>query len=298
MASVLQARRDDIEFCRILSTFLIVWYHCSPGTQFIPYAGLVFFIVTSAYLCMESKRNTLALSLAKARGFMILWVIWYAIYLAFEFLATRGEEYLSESVVVWVLVGPSVHLWYLPFLAALLIVLQQLRIYVAKKILMIIGLALFVISQLCVDDWRNSSIQWGVPAAQYLHALPAVFLGVAFAGASEISRRGKILLCILAIVATGFAWHLPAVGITYLLGILLSLPLLFRLKTPVALAPYSIFARYMLGIYLVHPIVIRVVRRITGLDGLLLAVLVFAGAFFVVWATATRGGRFSRIFQA
>lgn len=294
--TLVRTRRSEVELCRLSATFLIVWYHCLSSSSFIPYSGLVFFIIASSYFCIESK-NTGTEQYRRAGMFMALWLCWYAIYLIFESALGHASEYSNQPMIVKLLVGPSAHLWYLPFQAGLMLVLHQLRILLRKELLMVGAAGIFLIAQLSVDEWRAPSIQQGMPIAQYLHALPGVFVGLAFAGAAGRTLRIKQLVYGFALLSTIPAWHYPGVGVTYFLGILLSAPLLFDFNVVVPYMRYAAISKYMLGIYLLHPIFIRLFRRLLDIDGFMLAVVVFPVALTFVWIVLQRGGKLAKLFS-
>jgi hypothetical protein len=148
-----------------------------------------------------------------------------------------------------------------------------------------------------VDNWRAISVELGVPWAQYVHALPAIIVGILFVGLRESELPKRVGLLLFALLATFPAWHAEGVGVTYFFGVLLATPILLERNGRLPIDKISGLSKYMLGIYLIHPLVTRFVRRATDVDGILLAVPVFLISLALVAVLHQRAPRFARLLM-
>lgn len=271
----MRARRVDIELLRVISTFLIVWYHCPSEAPSVAYAGLVFFVVASAYFSVSSNEGALQSVFDRVRRILTIWIVWYCIYLLHLVLVGKFYLYVNDSFGLKALVGPSIHLWYLPFLACLILVAGRISPLLRRPFAPIVLLLFYLALMLSAEWWRGASIDASAPLAQYAHALPAVLLGwIFFALRSyEAVRRGACLAFLF--LSSALAWGVEGVGLTYLIGMALATPLLFSLWRLERMAEMASVSKYTLGIYLVHPLVIKAARRIAELDGVALAAVAF-----------------------
>lgn len=115
----------------------------------------------------------------------------------------------------------------------------------------------------------------GVPWAQYVHALPAISVGVLFAAASKLDWQARAAFLLFMLTATLPAWHAVGVGVTYFAGVALAGPILLVWRQGWLVTKFAPLSKYMLGIYLIHPILIRGIRHVLEADGVVLATLVF-----------------------
>jgi len=125
-------RNYNVDRLRILATFGIVWFHTVgiPGRH-VAYAGLAIFIMLSfAYVTLRSPMATSAAILSERfKRLLLPWAFWWLIYLA----AKMGKSVLSNTPfsadidLGWILAGPSIHLWYLPFAFVMTMIVSGLN---------------------------------------------------------------------------------------------------------------------------------------------------------------------------
>lgn len=223
--------RTDIELLRIVSAFGIVWFHSGAPGQDIAYAGIVFFAAVSGYFAVLSRRSH-PIS-ARARRLLYPYAAWWIVYALLD---------MRHGVVPgWqtILVGSAIHLWYLPFIFFCLVTVDRikpvLRTAALPAAFVLIGTAPY---------WRQFSPP--DPFAQYLHALPAVLMGIAFALRPVASLSLGLPVFVAAMLG------LPGFGSTYAVGFVLCLVLIAKSS----ILPRSEWVLQVgqctLGVYLAH----------------------------------------------
>lgn len=278
------ARRKDIEAARVAASFLVVWYHCPSEVPDLAYAGLVFFVIASTHFSVREAAAGEFVSGHRVGRLLFIWLFWYAVYALVALAEGKITGYIDGPLSRLLLVGPAIHLWYLPFLALILLVAHKAAQVVEHPFgLGVVG-ALYAISMSFVDSWRPWTMGLGSPWAQYAHVIPAVFLGVWFARMGEHCQRDRIWFLVFALALSLPAWFVPGVGVTYFVGLLLASTILIARDGARLLDWVSRSAKYMLGIYLIHPLLIRLLRHQFEPHGLALAAIAFLLSLGIVVA--------------
>ena len=252
--------RQDIEILRILSAFGIVWFHTGRDTYSVGNGGLVVFLVLSTYFAASRTgdiRPWKAALLDRARRLLAPWAFWMVVF------GIRNEYFVNRHVIEtdrgWInglLAGTSIHLWYLPYIFIVLLLLDLVatrwnkrRAAWASGLLAAIGLAFSL-------HWRPWVEQYGYPTIQYLHAFPAVLLGIFLAGAWDLGLVWMVVILSAVLGAADYAlWkNVRGVGTTYLAGIaVVSVVVLFPLRLP-RWRSIELISGCAFGIYLCHPL--------------------------------------------
>ncbi len=108
--------RQDIEFLRILGAAGVVWFHLGISAQEIGYGGLVLFIALGAYFSIvTSGRLSSQFFVKRAVRILIPWLFWVFIFGLINIVRGYPAFPKGDSTSAAILIGPSVHLWYLPF---------------------------------------------------------------------------------------------------------------------------------------------------------------------------------------
>lgn len=282
-------RHLELDCLKIIAAFAIVWYHSEyPGWQ-VAYSGLVVFLILSTYFCVaprvgSSLNRGLNGILLRARRLLLPWVFWFLIYSAWNWAAGRALIGFDGGVVAGLLTGPSVHLWFLPFVFLILIFLDQITPLMSRTVLALsFGLASFSVI-VSAYYWRPISMSFGYPWAQYFHAFaPAcfgVFLGCRDALPSTL-RRVIFTINIFACISSDLY---DDIGMAYLVGFV-AFGIFTRYRDFFEnFARLASFERYAFGVYLLHPLVFSALRKFgfdlrdvfPGLVFLLVALIVVA----------------------
>lgn len=287
-------KRQEIELLRIFCAFGIIWYHSASTGRDIAYAGLVAFLIISLYFSAKIKSPPKPV-LERAKILLIPWIFWSIFYGAINLAQNRPFFSADNGITAGVLTGSSLHLWYMPFIFFVIIIFDYIKRYLTAGMLCYACAALALMLLWLNSSWRPQSLALGAPYAQYAHALDGVFIGVFFANCSALPRtmRAGFIAAILAFVML-FAWSVPGIGVTYLVGIALAALILlpdWNLSFPVNI---SVLSECTLGIYLSHVFWIRVVSKLGIRSELLLPFLVFGISALTIFALKRYAPRVAR----
>jgi hypothetical protein len=261
--------RSDVELLRIFSAFGIVWFHSGlQNGKDIAYSGLIVFLIFSSYFAVKStSKHTIE---NRALRLLIPCVLWSILFVTFDLLRGGYIYPNNYSLLSKILATPSLHLWYLPFVFFCLITIDRAKAILSPVFLASLAAVFVSILLLLSPLWR----QWTYlpPLGQYIHALPAIFVGLLFSLSPQIGRTKYILLSLLFVsLAYVYVLNMSGVGLTYTIGIVAAAILLK--KESILPSNQAIFeiSKLSFGIYLLHPLVLFIVRHI-GLEGVLLPV--------------------------
>jgi surface polysaccharide O-acyltransferase-like enzyme len=301
------ARLANVERLRLLAMFEIVAFHVSE--QRLPVvAGLglpVFLLLNNAFNCTLAERmGTRAFLNTKVSRLLLPWLLWNVLYLGL-ILAERWRhaEPLTQGFSFLMLLGGTYeHLWFVPFaLAGALIMagVQSQSRSLSNGWMCALALAVGAGVTLA-GAWllAPGSIEW--PWLQWLFALPAVPFGFGL-GRALLATEGRVRKR-LARMAAGAGLGCLAAGLAWGLGTVWGWPMPEEMvrRYAVALALVSVafvwpgvsdafsvrLTPLLFGVYLSHPLVVRVYQA-AHLPELPLAV--FAALVFSVSALLVAG---------
>ena len=265
--------RNDLELLRIISAFGIVWFHSGNNLgREVSYSGLMFFAIVSAYLAVISQRSQPAKK--RFARLMIPCLIWSVLYGLLNYLGRGNICWESYRLFSCVLATPSTHLWYLPYMCALLILIEQLKQIFSQQHIGFVAGFIGILLMLLAPYWRM--IELIPPLDSYLRVLPAVLAGIFLGCYYQMKAKLRIVTLlglVFSIVLMSFV--LPnGVGIPYLLGIL---PSLVVLKSDLLKEDrFNIYrlSSLMFGVYLIHFFFMLIFWKI-GFDNYSLSLVVF-----------------------
>lgn len=257
-------------YLRVLAAILIVWFHTpgTPGRQLVG-PGLMVFLCLS--FMQAGQRQAFWPTLRRrTRRLMLPWAAWWLIYAAARFRIARGvPTELTDPASIWtLLIWPSAHLWYLPFVYFNGMLVQaarhamtplNTRLKVAMSLM--VGMLLLLLLPLA-HNLPQLAGQWWV-------AMPTIGIGVAYGYALRLGRRQRqfgfaavtvvVWLTCLPILAIGRA----DVAFTYAVGALLMLLCVVRVPRH---RMVTRLASLTLGVYLVHPLAMFALWKFLGAD--------------------------------
>lgn len=274
--------RYDIELLRILSAFGIVWFHSGvPHGGDIGYSGLIFFIIASVYFSMQSKKSYTVYM--RVNSLLIPCLLWAMIYGVIK--VVMGKPLFPESnfLVGSLLTLTSIHLWYLPFIFFIHIVIDLIKNRVGRELLGTVSIIVALLILFNVHIWRE--LDHEVPFPQYLHGSAAVFIGLFFGCFNDVNKSLRVTFLGTLISLLMYYSHIgvTGVGVTYLIGVIASLLFLAK-STLFKLPPFILtISNATFGIYLIHVIFISLCKKI-GVTGTLLPVCSFLVSLIVIIA--------------
>jgi hypothetical protein len=244
-------RNQAIELLRILGAFGIVWFHSGAPGHEIAYSGLSLFIIITLYF--ETGPNWDRHRSIKSRALRLLWpwAFWFAVYAAGNVALGKDPVPLDNGLIAGILDGSHPHLWYLPFMFAVLVLIDVVKPIISQKTLFRGAAALFFFVFVTASVWRPTSLLAGPPYEQWAQATPALLLGILFGAArSDKAGHGVILAAMLML---GYATALGHFGLPHTIaaGLMLA-ALAYRGKAHMPLIAEA--AGVTFGVYLIHPI--------------------------------------------
>ena len=240
-------RNRWVEALRVIAAFGIVWYHSryAPG-RFIGYGGLIAFVVIATYY--ETRRvRPVALRVTAAR-LLLPWAFWSIAFAAIN-LVQRDPIFTAGGV----LAGTAPHLWYLPFILAVICVIRFFKGKIAYPAIFALGVMIVT-----ATGWRAAADHIGPPLSQWVHAMPAALLGIVLA---QEGRRWTLIAGI-AIGAMLLLLSLTGVGVPYTVGCAAAAFALLEGANPKALAFVERLSPLMFGVYLIHPVFLSLGHRL------------------------------------
>lgn len=277
-------RNQYVELLRIISAYGIVVYHSGAYGHDVALSGLVIFLVISPMFEVEANWGRIRNIISLTKIFIIPWIFWLSVYALVQIARHEPIIKMENGPIAGILYGTSGHLWFMPFMFSVLAILGLVKKHIDRAPLFWVSLAISSAMLILAPFWRPWSIDLGVPFAQWIHAVPAVFMGIAIGLARGVSG-GKIAIgaLILSIIIAAIE-GVQSVSLSYPIATVLVFgaawlgPKLPQVK--LAVEPLS---RCMMGVYLVHVICLVAVRQIIGHLGLLEATFAFLVAFLGVW---------------
>lgn len=279
-------RRLDIEVLRVLACIGIVLFHTLDTGKALSYSGIVVFAFLSAWLTLQAPpANWLDKTLRLLRP----WALWFAVYALFNVLVHRQALGLHPNGFTVLFAGPSLHLWYMPFIWLWVMALNSARQWVPVSRLSAAGAGLFAAAMWTAPTWRPCADQALPPLAQWAHATPAVFMGVACAS----PQRSRLTWGMLGLGLAGAALQLSTdawLAGPYLLGgsacLLLSLQAWpVAPETPWVRRSIAWAAACTSGIYFTHILSYQVILRLHWpLDPMLIPWLTMATSIGLIIA--------------
>lgn len=227
----------------------------APWPQ-IGYTGLNAFIILSIALSTRSSmRHPLREFMARrVSRILIPWLVWSGFYLALRALLEGPANALTLSDPLSLLIGPVIHLWFLPFL-----MLSAPLAYLATHLphgrkfgvlVLLVGVPL-----VCELYFVERAGVLPPPLAQWAFALPAVIYGVFRASGRSLGPIAFIAGVLGGMYALGMVE--PAVHLALAAGLF---ELALRLRVSWTWAKPLGDAAF--GIYLLHPFCVYIVARI------------------------------------
>lgn len=265
--------RTDVEFLRIISALGIVWFHSGLDVgRDIAYSGLVVFLIFMSYFAVKSGKEHSVIN--RASRFLIPCALWSILFASLDLV--RGQAVFPEHYNTFskILSTTSIHLWYLPFAFICVLILDKIKNY-DPRIVSVVASLLFTLSLASSPIWRKWT--YFSPLGQYMHALPAIFIGVAFSlyGQLEKTVKSVVFILLFLTISTIIFFHLPGISTTYTVGVLISLILLrdnsFLPKNQMIIK----LSKLTFGIYLVHPLFLFVLAHF-GIRSIMLPIFAFS----------------------
>ncbi|MGD9811233.1 MAG: acyltransferase family protein [Sphingobium sp.] len=278
-------RNQALEALRIVAALGIVAFHAHAPGYDVAYAGLVVFLIlapmfeTGANWHRRRSLRDLAVTL------LIPWLFWFLVYAAINMMRGRAMIPMESGLFAGILTGPSPHLWFLPFLFVTLLAINIFkRAGGTAPFVFWLSSAAVVILLLLAPDLRTTIVSSPSPFSQWLHALPAILLGMALGSAERVRHGRWIVLPVAAVMIPILTGDVAGFDPSYPLGFVLVVIAAWlggrMIPAGVSVEPVS---RLMMGVYLVHPLALMAFSPILAVNQIVGVFIAFVASTVSVW---------------
>lgn len=257
--------RQSIDLARFIAAFGVVVAHAYvSANDWIGHLSLGLFLILTAFLAVQSAQRAGGSYpfLPRAQRLVLPWLVWSAFYRLLDIaMADTPQRFVPLSDPWTLLYGSTIHLWFLPFVALAMVLVQPAvrlirdpgRLALACAGLVGVSVPLLVLH---VQGWLP------LPLPQWVFALPLYALGLVLGIAHPMGRAWMPALA--AAVMTAFAvWYSGGEIWAWTLGgSLLAFEAFWRLPLRGRILPH--LGQVAFGIYLVHPFFMLVVYKLFG----------------------------------
>ena len=273
--------RQSIDLARFLASLgVVIAHHMLSPVDLIGHTSLSLFLILTAYLSGDSaeRHGGRYPWVKRARRIVIPWLIWCAIYRLEEFVITDGPERYAVLTDPWsLLIGPVIHLWFLPFIMLAMALVQPVTRLVRDERGLMLGLGLFLLFWPPLN-WIVEFVPAPMPLPQWGFALPFYIYGLLLAPAHRMGRVSWLIVAMAAIslvnwLLTGMVWAFGGILAALLFELFWRLPLRHPLLPALGRASF--------GIYLMHPAMSLIGYKLLGSDAHWLPLALIA--FFLSW---------------
>ena len=275
------AHRQGIDLARFIAAFGVCVAHAfSAENDWDGHVSLALFTILTAFLSMQSmQRSGQYAVMQRVRRLLLPWLVWSAFYKLVWWKVSDGQMGLLALSDPWsLLVGASEHLWFLPFVALAMFLVQPLGRLVTNPVRLATGLVvlLAVALPMYLGHQRPGL---PVPFPQWLFAFPVYALGLMMALAHGMARPWWPVVAAAALSAEAL-WATGGLALAYtVLAAALAFEAFWRLPVQHPILPRLGQAAF--GIYLLHPFFMLVTFKFLGpeVNRMLAAVLTFLMAW-------------------
>lgn len=280
-------RNGTVDIARFVGALGIVWFHEHAPFAWLGYAALPMFVAFLLYFALATADRA---GTDRRRGTRLLlpWLAWSVIFGAAKVVdaLASGAPIASEFDYWMLLTGPKIHLWFLPFAFfagwGLIALLPIIRRHCSFPALWFLFAAVQVGMFFVLTEFT-----FGRPFYQWLFVVPAVFLGLMLylADGDRVRLLSVAAAAALACwLAASFGWQHGAVQTMIAASVCAAV-----LMLPLAASPVTgLLARISLGIYLVHPLISALLKRLPDAEPETLGFAVSVAALSVLAAIAMK----------
>ena len=280
--------KRSLDLARFVAAFGIVWDHARAPYADVGYTALALFLILASFLAMGSyeRNGGPGFWATRAKRIAVPWLFWCAAYrIVYEVVSDQPFALLSEPFTL--LIGPSIHLWFLPFdMLALLLIPVLSKWLRTPQDLMFACLGLILVAlpmgwlhaQIGIAGWFVSLGNAPQPLPQWYYSLP-IFLYGALAAAGH--RMGCIWMPLLTATVISGALLVAAPEFASIQIILAALVFEALWRITITGQWPTKLASFAFGIYLMHPAFMLVAFKLFGPDVDRTAAALFT--FFGAW---------------
>ena len=277
MSQAKTSYRPAMDFARFLAAFGVVAAHAYASERdWIGHLALGLFLILTAFLAVQSMDRAGGRYpwIDRARRLVLPWLFWSLVFRVVFFVVADGPERYALLSDPWtLLIGSSIHLWFLPFvMLAMVLVAPSGRwitsapaVRLASVVLVLVTVPLFAL---------HHFVPMPEPLPQWAFGFPVYAYGLLIGHAHRIGQvswplAAVALLSVVGFVLTSEPWALMSLVAALGFEAFWRMPYARDWMKPLGAAAF--------GIYLVHPFFMLVCYKFLGADvnRLLATVLTF-----------------------
>ena len=281
--------KRSVDLARFVACFGIVWDHARAPYADIGYTALALFLVLTSYLAVGSfeRSDGHGFWLSRAQRIGLPWLFWCAFYwVVYQVVSDEPFHLLSDPWTL--LIGPSIHLWFLPFVMIFLVTIPWIsrfidrpaRMYLAAGLLVIVSIPLGLMhAKLAPAAWFINPGTFPQPLPQWFFALPLLWFGAVLAAGKRMVLVWPVTLA--AAVVSGILYLCsPEFASVQMILVAMIFEAVWRVNIKGAWPTW--LAGFAFGIYLLHPATMLVAFKLFSetVDRSLAALF----AFSLAWA--------------
>lgn len=275
--------RQSIDLARFIAAFGVVFSHAYPTTEdWVGHLSVGLFLILTAFLAVQSMERAGGRYpfVARAQKLIVPWLMWSAFFRIVDLVVSDSPDRFVPLSNPWtLLIGSSIHLWFLPFIMAAMALVQPVGRIVTTPARLMAGCAAAVALSVPLF-WAHHVLGLPEPLPQWLIALPVYLLGLLVGIAQGMGRPVLGVAAAAGLSAVAFVVTDAAPWCFTLLAAVLLFQALWQMPLKAWFLPGLGQAAF--GIYLLHPFMMLVVYKLFGGDvGPLFAAVV---TFVMSWA--------------
>lgn len=285
--------RRSVDLARFVAAFGIVWDHARAPYADIGYLALSLFLVLTSYLSVGSflRSDGQGFWLSRAQRIAVPWLFWCVVFrVQHEVVTDAPFALLTEPGTL--LIGPSIHLWFLPFVMIALVFIAPLcrwitgprEEWIALAGLVVLSLPLGLLhAEVAPAAWFVNGGLFPQPLPQWFYSLPLFLFGALLALAQ---RHQMIWAAVAAAAVVSGALYLIVPEFASIQMLLVAVVFLAVWRIDIPGRWPTVLAGYAFGIYLVHPAMMLVAFKLFGadVDRSFAALFAFFGSWALTWA--------------
>lgn len=281
--------RRSVDLARFVACFGIVWDHARAPYADVGYTALALFLVLTSFLAIGSfeRSDGTAFWFARARRIALPWLAWCVFYrVLYEIVRDEPFAVLSDP---WTLViGPYIHLWFLPFVMIFLVTIPTIsrfidrpaRMYIASVLLAIVSIPLGLMhAQVDPTGWFFGTDLFPQPLPQWFFSLPLFWFGAVLAAGKRLGLVWPALAA-AALVSAVLYFRVQEFASVQMILTAVIFELVWRVNIKGSWPTW--LAGYAFGIYVLHPASMLVAYKLWSGDVNRAFAAVFA--FALAWA--------------
>jgi peptidoglycan/LPS O-acetylase OafA/YrhL len=265
--------RRSVDLARFIAACGIVWDHARAPYADIGYTALALFLVLTSYLAMGSfeRSDGKDFWLARAKRISLPWLVWCLFYrVVYEVVNKEPHGLLDEP---WsLLIGPFIHLWFLPFVMIFLVLIPWIsryidrveRLYIASVLLAVVSIPMGLLhAQLDPTGWFIDTAGFPLPIPQWLFSLKLFLFGAILAAGKRLGVVWPVIAS-AALISSVLWYCAPQFASVQMILVAVLFELIWRIEIKVSWPTW--LAGFAFGIYLLHPACMLVAFKLFGPD--------------------------------